>query len=92
MIHVTYHPSGPSPFPDPSSNTHTFADAASFYDWVQGYTCAYCLHAFYEDQGKLPKSLADWLHWGCGFEIDVTDDDNIIDWDHPMTLPDDFSV
>lgn len=87
MIVVEYYPAGePSPFPDSSAREWTFDTHEQFKDWVQGYVCVHCLVDFLEFTGKEPVTLHDWLHMGCGCEIGVTDENNMINWDDPMIM------
>jgi hypothetical protein len=90
MIEVEYYPSGSSLFPDPKSSKWHFANAQALYDWVQSYVCQACLVDFYEFHGKYPETLKDWLDMGCGCEIGITDNHNMIDWNYAMKLPDNF--
>jgi hypothetical protein len=72
-IVVEYLPAGEhSPFPD------------EFKQWVQGYVCVHCLVDYLEFRGKEPETLAHWLDMGCGCEIDVADEHNMINWDDKM--------
>lgn len=90
-IVVEYYPAGePSPFPDPSVTEWQFKTHDEFKRWVQGYVCIHCLIDFFEFTGKEPETLHDWLHMGCGCEIGVTDDSNLIDWDDKMVKSDDY--
>lgn len=91
MIKVTYLPaSSNTPLPDPSKHEYDFETFEEFKQWVQGYVCVHCLILFYEDTNNHPKTLEDWMSKGCGWEIDVSDPDDMIDWDGEMVLPENY--
>jgi hypothetical protein len=84
-ILVEYLPYGEaSPFPDPTQNVWRFETHKDFKEWVQDYVCLHCLVDFLDISGKEPESLSDWLQMGCGCEIGVTDEHNMIKWDDKM--------
>ena len=90
-IIVEYLPFGePSPFPEPDKCTWEFKTHQEFKEWVQGYVCVHCLVDFLDFRGKEPETLADWLNMGCGCEIEVTDDSNLINWDDKMIKTDEI--
>lgn len=91
MIIVTYIPSGESS-PLPNGKTECrFDDFQTFKEWVQGYVCIHCLVDFYDFNEKIPVTLSDWLDMGCGCEIFIEDDSDMIDWDSKMVLPENFA-
>lgn len=84
-IVVEYLPAGEhSPFPDPEKTTWSFNSHDEFKQWVQGYVCVHCLVDYLEFRGTEPETLAHWLDMGCGCEIDVADEHNMINWDDKM--------
>lgn len=85
LIVVEYLPAGEkSPFPDPDQITWEFKTHQEFKEWVQDYVCVHCLVDFLDFRGKEPETLSDWLDMGCGCEIDVIDESNLIQWDDLM--------
>lgn len=91
MINVAYLPaSSNTPLPDPTKQEYDFKTFDEFKQWVQGYVCVHCLVGFYESHLEHPKTLADWLDMGCGWEISVFDPDNEIDWNTEMVLPESY--
>lgn len=92
MIVVEYYPAGEkSPFPDTNAAEWTFNTHEEFKQWVQGYVCVHCLVDFYDWHRKDPTTLADWLAMGCGCEIGVTDENNMINWDDKMIVPENYA-
>lgn len=86
-ITVEWYPAGEdSPFPDPKATEWTFNSHQEFKEWTQGYVCNYCLVDFLEFTGKEPETLKDWLSMGCGCEIGVTDENEIIYWEDKMNM------
>ena len=91
MIVVDFYPAGErSPFPDSSKTQWSFATHEEFKQWVQSYVCIHCLVDFYDFNQKDPETLHDWLDMGCGCEIGVTDEQNMINWDDKMIVPDNY--
>ena len=91
MIEVIYLPAGEkTPLPD-GNVEYEFNDFTTFKQWVQDYVCIHCLIDFYNFADKLPVTLGDWLDMGCGCEIFVYDEKNMIDWDSEMILPETFA-
>ena len=90
MIQVEYYPAYEgSPLPD-GNKCYNFETFESFKDWVQSYVCRACLLDFKDCAGRNPETIKDWLEMGCGCEIGVTDDTNMIDWNSKMVLPENF--
>jgi len=90
-IVVEYYPAGEkSPFSDPDKTMWTFETHEQFKQWVQGYVCVYCLVDFTSFNSRRPETLHDWLEMGCGCEIGVTDESNLIVWSDTMVLPANF--
>lgn len=90
MIIVEYYPSGEqSPLPN-GERMYKFDTFIEFKQWVQNYVCVHCLVDFYDFNEVVPSTLEHWLDMGCGCEIGIEDQDNIIDWNALMVLPDNF--
>jgi len=79
MIAVTYLPSDErSPLPGDVRECR-FDDFTAFKQWVQDYVCIHCLLDFYQFTYKAPTTLGEWLDMGCGCEIFIEDENDIID-------------
>jgi len=90
MIIVEYYPAGEaSPLPN-GSRTHSFSTFDAFKEWVRNYVCIHCLVDFKEFAGRNPETIGDCLDMGCGCEIGITDETNMIVWNTKMALPENF--
>jgi hypothetical protein len=88
-ITVEWYPYGEaSPFPDSTATEWEFSSHEEFKEWVQDYVCVHCLVDFLDFTKREPETLKDWLGMGCGCEIGVTDQSNIINWDALMNKTD----
>jgi hypothetical protein len=90
-IVVEFYPAGEkSPFPNPDVSDWTFNSHDELKQWVQDYVCIHCLVDFYDSHQKDPETLDDWMSMGCGCEVGVTDDSNMINWDDRMIVPKEY--
>lgn len=81
-----------SPFPNPTQDKWEFKTHQEFKEWTQGYVCVHCLVDFLDFRGKEPETLNDWLDMGCGCEIEVIDESNLIQWDDVMYKSDEVKL
>ena len=87
-IKVEYYPAfEKSPLPNPDEMEWEFQTFEEFKDWVQGYVCVHCLIDYEDLTGEQPTTLKHWLEMGCGCEIGITDESNMIDWNAKMEYP-----
>ena len=90
MILVEYYPKSEHSVLPNNGREYEFTDVDEFLEWVQKYVCIYCLIDFRDTYDANPLTLSDWLEFGCGCEIGITDTKQEIDWDYHMTLPANF--
>ena len=84
MIRVTYMPSGEAgPFEN-SATEKDFETFNEFKDFVKNYVCEHCLVDFKDWEDRETLTIADYLSMGCGAEIFVEDEENMIDWEYKV--------
>lgn len=84
IIKVSYLPSDGANIFGTGERDHEFNTFDEFVVWVRNYVCEYCLDDFREYANREPITIEDWLSMGCGCELDIEDDHDMIDWDFKM--------